>query len=106
MEGTMSDRTLSNPVPPPPWTWLGRATRSTTGAALGRNAPWSGAPDLGSASRPGTPPPRGWRATLRAAWHRHRTRRCLAELDAYLLKDIGISHAEAEAEANKPFWAR
>jgi uncharacterized protein YjiS (DUF1127 family) len=41
---------------------------------------------------------------LHAAWHRHRTRHCLAELDAYLLKDIGVSYAEAEAEANKPFW--
>lgn len=41
---------------------------------------------------------------LRAAWRRQRTRQSLAELDAYLLRDIGISYAEAEAEVNKPFW--
>ena len=28
----------------------------------------------------------------------------MAELDARMLKDIGVSYAEAEAEANKPFW--
>jgi hypothetical protein len=27
-----------------------------------------------------------------------------ADLDSHLLKDIGVSFAEAEAEANKPFW--
>ena len=42
--------------------------------------------------------------SLRAAWRRHRSRRCLAGLDAHLLKDIGVGFAEAEAEANKPFW--
>ena len=25
-------------------------------------------------------------------------------LDSHLLKDIGVSFTEAEAEANKPFW--
>ena len=33
-----------------------------------------------------------------------RTRRILSEMDPRLLKDIGVSYAEAEAEANKPFW--
>ena len=50
----------------------------------------------------------GWRVAiwgmLRTAWRRHRTRHCLLGLEPYLLKDIGISSAEAEAEANKPFW--
>jgi len=44
------------------------------------------------------------RGMLVEAWRRHRTRRCLAGMSSYLLKDIGISYAEAEAEANKPFW--
>jgi uncharacterized protein YjiS (DUF1127 family) len=41
---------------------------------------------------------------LRAAWRRHHSRQRIAELDPYLLKDIGITHSDAELEANKPFW--
>jgi uncharacterized protein YjiS (DUF1127 family) len=41
---------------------------------------------------------------VRMAWRRRRTRRAIADLDRFLLKDIGVSYAEAEAEANKPFW--
>ena len=41
---------------------------------------------------------------LRAAWRRHHSRQRIAELDAFLLKDIGVSATDAEAEANKPFW--
>ncbi len=37
-------------------------------------------------------------------WQRHRSRQRIAELDSHTLKDIGVSFAEAEAEANKPFW--
>jgi uncharacterized protein YjiS (DUF1127 family) len=33
-----------------------------------------------------------------------RTRRILAEMDPYLLKDIGISRAEAEAESTRALW--
>jgi len=49
--------------------------------------------------------PRGsaWQE-VRAAWRRYRTRQRIAELDGHILKDIGVSYAEAEAEANKPFW--
>jgi uncharacterized protein YjiS (DUF1127 family) len=36
--------------------------------------------------------------------HRHRGRRALRQLDEWLLKDIGVSRAEAEREARKPFW--
>jgi uncharacterized protein YjiS (DUF1127 family) len=39
-----------------------------------------------------------------AMWQRHRSRRRIAQLDTALLKDIGVSFAEAEAEANKRFW--
>ena len=41
---------------------------------------------------------------VRTAWRRRRTRRAIVGLDRFLLKDIGVSYAEAEAEANKPFW--
>jgi uncharacterized protein YjiS (DUF1127 family) len=41
---------------------------------------------------------------VRAAWRRYRTRQRIAELDGHMLKDIGVSYADAEAEANKPFW--
>lgn len=44
------------------------------------------------------------RAGIRAAWQRYRSRQRIADLDGHLLKDIGVSFAEAEAEANKPFW--
>jgi len=43
-------------------------------------------------------------ATIRSAWRRYRSRHRIADLDRHLLKDIGITIAEAEAEANKPFW--
>jgi uncharacterized protein YjiS (DUF1127 family) len=46
----------------------------------------------------------GLRGVLRAAWRRHRARQCLLGMNAYLLKDIGMSFADAEAEGNKPFW--
>jgi len=42
--------------------------------------------------------------TIRSAWRRYRSRQRITELDRDLLKDIGVSFAEAEAEANKPFW--
>ena len=38
-------------------------------------------------------------------WHqRWQQRRQLAELDAHLLRDIGVSPWEAIREASKPFW--
>jgi uncharacterized protein YjiS (DUF1127 family) len=43
-------------------------------------------------------------ALLRRAWRRHRSRNCLARMDSHMLKDIGLTYAEAEAELNKPFW--
>jgi uncharacterized protein YjiS (DUF1127 family) len=41
---------------------------------------------------------------VRTAWRRYLTRRRITRLDPHLLKDIGVSYADAEAEANKPFW--
>ncbi len=36
--------------------------------------------------------------------HRRRTRRHMTRLSDYLLKDIGITRADVDAEAHKPFW--
>ena len=43
-------------------------------------------------------------ASVRAGWRRYRSRQSIAGLDSHMLKDIGVSFADAEAEANKPFW--
>jgi uncharacterized protein YjiS (DUF1127 family) len=52
-----------------------------------------------------------WRAFVRTAWtralhlaERRRQRLALLELDDRLLADIGVSRADALAEARKPFW--
>lgn len=38
-------------------------------------------------------------------WHeRSRTRQELAELSDHLLRDVGITKAEAQWESSKPFW--
>ena len=49
----------------------------------------------------------GWLRMVRFWVGRHRQRRRLgelAELNNYLLKDIGVSQDEALREAAKPFW--
>jgi uncharacterized protein YjiS (DUF1127 family) len=39
-------------------------------------------------------------------WHeRDRQRRALAQLDARMLKDVGLSRAEVDLELRKPFWS-
>lgn len=44
-------------------------------------------------------------AQLVARWsHRASSRKALASLDAYMLKDIGLTREEALQEAEKPFW--
>ncbi len=43
----------------------------------------------------------GW---VQTAWRRYRSRHRIARLDGQALRDIGVTYAEAEAEANKPFW--
>ena len=42
--------------------------------------------------------------TLRTLQQRHRTRHDLLSLNDRLLRDIGISRAEAEREVSEPFW--
>jgi len=60
-------------------------------------------------------PSAGWFAACRtvlmrflevsAVWEERReSRRRLAEMDDHLLRDIGISRADAFAESEKPFW--
>jgi uncharacterized protein YjiS (DUF1127 family) len=76
----------------------------TRGEALteAERAPW----DLRPPRRRRMPKPKGSALgrTLRQAIRRWQTRRRLAEMDGRLLKDIGVSYADAELEANKPFW--
>lgn len=45
-------------------------------------------------------------ALIGAALDRRAQRRRLAELDPRLLRDIGITRAEALVEARKPMWRR
>lgn len=50
----------------------------------------------------------GWLCTLGFWIEQQRQRRRigeLAELNDYLLKDIGVSREEAMREAKKPFWS-
>jgi uncharacterized protein YjiS (DUF1127 family) len=100
----MPDRTIFSLTALSPWgfTRLARAAAplSTGGPAGGRIT----RPALRRSPAPGPAPLAGLSAKLRTAWRRHRTRTCLAELNPHLLKDIGVTYAEAEAEANKPFW--
>jgi uncharacterized protein YjiS (DUF1127 family) len=103
----MLDRSLTIVVPPLPR--LGRLRMPAPGVARSANVAQQGVriglPDFGRAPWPQVSRRFDLRAALHAAWRRHRTRRWLAELDGHALKDIGVSYAEAEAEANKPFWA-
>lgn len=43
-------------------------------------------------------------ALIRLWWHRHCSRRRLAEMDARMLRDIGVSRLDAREEARKWFW--
>lgn len=43
--------------------------------------------------------------TLLSVWRkRNRSRACLAQLNDYQLKDIGLTRVQAHGEASKPFW--
>lgn len=58
-------------------------------------------------TRPAAPGPRRRRPLLLRlldALALARSRRALAHLDDHLLSDIGLSRAEAEAEAIRPVW--
>jgi len=53
---------------------------------------------------PARPSPLAWLATLKRMHERWRRRQALLELDDRLLRDIGITRAEANREARKSFW--
>jgi uncharacterized protein YjiS (DUF1127 family) len=46
----------------------------------------------------------GWLRVMGAWIERSRQRHALAELDGRLLKDIGVTRAQAAREIAKPFW--
>jgi uncharacterized protein YjiS (DUF1127 family) len=75
-----------------------------------QRAPWDTAPRHPYRRRKQPKPPfpssrtEAARAWLRDAWRRHRSRQMLAGMDAATLRDVGLTYAEAEMEANKPFW--
>jgi uncharacterized protein YjiS (DUF1127 family) len=76
------------------------ATRAIARAEMDR-FPWDGHPRRGQPRREAGPSV--WQRAA-VMWQRHRSRLRIAALDTEMLKDIGVSFAEAEAEANKPFW--
>jgi uncharacterized protein YjiS (DUF1127 family) len=45
-----------------------------------------------------------WRQIAAIAWRVLETRHGLAELDERMLKDLGISRAQAQFELRRPFW--
>ncbi|MES9965026.1 MAG: DUF1127 domain-containing protein [Candidatus Sedimenticola sp. 20ELBAFRAG] len=46
-------------------------------------------------------------AQLLGCWsNRYRQRQLLRQLEDHILKDIGLSRVDAEAEAMKPFWRK
>ncbi len=75
---------------------------------------YSATADAAMASRRGLPgllDAQSWRnrfeatmATVRLWSRRRRTRPSLAELDDYMLRDIGLTRAEARQESSIPFW--
>jgi uncharacterized protein YjiS (DUF1127 family) len=69
-----------------------RTSHATLAGGAARSRPWL-------ASRIGRA------VDLVLSWHeRARQRRHLRSLDNYMLRDIGLSRADVEGEAGKPFW--
>jgi uncharacterized protein YjiS (DUF1127 family) len=72
-------------------------------------APWEirpAAPQRRNGSGGGNDRLTALRTGLRAAMRRWRTRQRISQLDQHALRDIGVTYAEAEREANKAFWQR
>lgn len=46
----------------------------------------------------------GWLAALARFWRAYDTRRQLGELDAHLLRDIGVTRLDARLEASRKPW--
>ena len=70
-------------------------------------APWDVAPRTPRRSGGGAGAQlTGLRTSFRMALRRWKTRQRIAGLDQHTLRDIGVTYAEAEREANKAFWQR
>lgn len=120
-EEAVSDRLLNASVESPLMALRRVAEACLTGTVIRRDTGWpekrqlpADALDQGALPRvlrrgggrmPGGPErandDMGW---VRTAWRRYRSRHRIARLDGQALRDIGVTYAEAEAEANKPFW--
>jgi uncharacterized protein YjiS (DUF1127 family) len=61
-------------------------------------------PTFTRSASPARQPARGLLATLESWAERHRQRRALLGLSDSMLKDVGISYADAWQEGRKPFW--
>lgn len=75
--------------------------------AEARRGPWHLQPPQHPRRRRHAPPPKqpvSITARLSEVWRRRRSRQAITSLDPRMLKDIGVSYAEAECEANKAFW--
>jgi uncharacterized protein YjiS (DUF1127 family) len=60
--------------------------------------------DRARSGLPARPSPFAWLSALKRMHKRRRQRQALLELDDRLLRDIGITRAEANREARKGFW--
>jgi uncharacterized protein YjiS (DUF1127 family) len=68
-----------------------RTSHATLAGNTTRSRPWAG--QVGRA------------VDLVLTWHeRARQRRRLSSLGDHMLRDIGLSRADVESEAGKPFW--
>lgn len=80
--------------------WHNAVTRRDPEPRRADRSPWDGGPR----PLPRRDPAGSVWHRIDTMWRRHCSRQRIGRLDAMLLKDIGVSYAEAEAEANKPFW--
>jgi uncharacterized protein YjiS (DUF1127 family) len=73
---------------------------ATASPVIRGTAPWQGR----SAATRSTRPWRRLLSTVRLWQQRARGRQQLRQFDDHMLRDIGITRLQAEAEATKPFW--
>ncbi|MBW4091891.1 MAG: DUF1127 domain-containing protein [Proteobacteria bacterium] len=85
---TVLSFSITPPGPPAPRGWPSRG--------------WT--PEFARPDVPAPPERRALRSTPRDFRHRSRSRTELTRMGAHILPDIGVTFAEAEHAANKPFW--
>jgi uncharacterized protein YjiS (DUF1127 family) len=91
-------QTFRYPGPAPLWSAVATATSPLHERAF------RGGPRDGVLSRPVAQWLRRARDVIQLWQERSRGRRQLLMLDEHVLRDIGMTRLQAEAEANKPFW--